>query len=158
MHAGTLPPRQHRRPAFLVARVRSGGGAGSRGCSGTPWPEDTLALAAEGAGSLSSFPSLCAGGCGLPALGVGIPASRPDKDLQGPEPRLRFLCSSSGPFPHHPRLGQSWVGGAEQRTGLAASPALVLGGLASVLGGLTSVILFNPWMRASVLSLYGEGN
>lgn len=123
MHAGTLPPRQHRRPAFLVARVRSGGGAGSRGCSGTPWPEDTLALAAEGAGSLSSFPSLCAGGCGLPALGVGIPASRPDKDLQGPEPRLRFLCSSSGPFPHHPRRVHTQagsvvpVGAGSQRAG-----------------------------------------
>ena len=58
----------------------------------------------------------------------------------------------------HRGLGQSWVGGAEQRTGLAASPASVFGGLALALGGLTSVILFNPWMRASVLALYGEGN
>jgi len=135
MHAGTLPPRQHRRPAFLVARVRSGGGAGSRGCSGTPWPEDTLALAAEGAGSLSSFPSLCAGGCGLPALGVGIPASRPDKDLQGPEPRLRlsvlFLWAVSSPpkaGPHTGGLGgagggritEGWAraGSGEQNRGL----------------------------------------
>lgn len=62
MHAGALPPRQHRRPAFLVVRVRSGGGAGSGGCSGPPWPEDALALVAEGSGSLSSFPR-CALAC-----------------------------------------------------------------------------------------------
>lgn len=137
MLVGTLPPRQHRRPAFLVARVRSGGGAGSGGCSGTPWPEDTLALAAEGAGSLSSFPPLCAGGCGLPALGVGIPASRPDKDLQGPEPRLRLsvlllLAVSSPPKagPHTGGLGgagggritEGWarVGSGEQNRGLGS--------------------------------------
>lgn len=167
MHAAALPPRQHRRPAFLVVRVRSGGGAGSGGCSGPPglrtrWPWLLRALAA----SLHS-PAVRwrAGGCELPALGVGVPASRPIRISKVWSQDCVFLCFSSWPFPHRPRpvhthrrawwcwwgqdrrgLGQSWVGGAEWRTGLAASPA-------SVLGGLTSVILFNSWMQASVLSL-----
>ena len=112
------------RSELSACALEAGLGPGAaRGPPGlrTRWPWLLRALAA----SLHS-PAVRwrAGGCELPALGVGVPASRPDKDLQGPEPRLRlsvlFLLAVSPPpkaGPHTQEALVVLVGAGSQRPG-----------------------------------------
>lgn len=74
--------------------------AGSAGGGGVPGGGVLCILSMR-----TGRPLAAAAGCSPPALGVGVPASQPDKDLRSPRAKpASFLCFSSGHLPttHRP--------------------------------------------------------